>query len=35
VQVYRWVFLTVSPSPADCTGAGCVVCPEPPVVPAG
>jgi hypothetical protein len=35
VQVYRWVFLTVSPSPPGCTGAECVTCPEPPAVPAG
>ncbi len=35
VQVYRWVFLTVPPSPESCTGAACVTCPEPPVVPAG
>ncbi|WP_242340008.1 MULTISPECIES: hypothetical protein [Anaeromyxobacter] len=35
VQVYRWVFLTVPPSPDGCTGAGCVTCPAPPVVPAG
>ena len=34
VQVYRWVFLTVAPSPGGCTGVGCVTCPEPPVVPA-
>ncbi|HSD20066.1 MAG TPA: hypothetical protein VLC54_08515 [Anaeromyxobacter sp.] len=35
VQIYRWVFLTVAPSPGGCTGVGCVTCPEPPVVPAG
>ena len=35
VQVYRWVFLTVSPTPDDCTGQACVTCPPPPAVPAG
>ena len=27
VQLFRWVFLTVPASPANCTGASCVPCP--------